>query len=91
MIDFIKKYYLNILLVVFYTAIAMTVYIIWFDSMWHLWYVDLITGFVVFGFGCAFGYYYLKNEYKKNHESDEKTEIAEVKEDIEKVDDESGE
>ena len=69
MIDFIKKYYLNILLVVFYTAIAMTVYIIWFDSMWHLWYIDLITGIVIFAIGCVLGFFYVKSEVKKRNAS----------------------
>lgn len=73
MIDFIKKYYLNILLVVFYTAIAMTVYIIWFDSLWHLWYIDFITGIVILGIGCVLGYFYVKSEVKK------KTAIVEAK------------
>lgn len=69
MIDFVKKYYLNILLVVFYTAIAMTVYIIWFDSLWHLWYIDVITGIVILAIGCVLGFFYVKSEVKKRNAS----------------------
>ena len=72
--DFIKKYYLNILLVLFYTGIAMTVYIVWFDSMWHLWYVDFITAIIIFAIGCVLGYFYIKSEMKKNIKPEEKKE-----------------
>ncbi len=94
MIDFVKKYYLNILLVVFYTAIAMTVYIIWFDSLWHLWYIDLITGVIIFAIGCVLGYFYVKSEVKKRTQASEaktkKEEITteKVEEKVEEIGDE---
>ena len=64
MMNYLKKYCLNILLVLFYTGIAMTVYIIWFDHMWHLWYVDVIIGVVICAIGAFLGYLYLKSEMK---------------------------
>ena len=62
--DFIKKYYLNMILVLIYTGMAMTVYIIWFDSLWHLWYVDFITAVVIAIAGGILGYMYIRSEMK---------------------------
>lgn len=86
MFDLIKKYYLNILLVIIYTAIAMTVYIVWFDSLWHLWYIDFITGVIIFSIGCVLGYFYVKSEMKKNTNIDNKNEKIEIKEEIKEND-----
>lgn len=59
--EFIKKYYKDLLLVIAYTGVALAVYIVWFESMWHLWYVDLITAIVILGIGAVIGYFYMKS------------------------------
>lgn len=81
MFNFVKKFYSNLLLVLIYTAIAMTVYIVWFDSMWHLWYIDMITGIVILAIGGVLGYFYIKSEMNKDEKKPEfKEEKKETKE-----------
>ena len=86
--DFLKKYYLNLILVLIYTGLAMTVYIVWFESLWHLWYVDMITGFVILGLGGFLGYLYIKSEMKKDEPK--KEEIKKEEETKTDISDESG-
>lgn len=59
--EFIKKYYKDLLLVVGYTGVAIAVYVVWFESMWHLWYVDFITAILILGLGALIGYFYMKS------------------------------
>lgn len=58
--EFIKKYFKNLLLVVTYTVLMILIYVIWFESLWHLWYVDFVTGILIFAGGCVIGYQYIK-------------------------------
>ena len=88
--DFIKKFYKDLLLVVGYTGVAIAVYVVWLESMWHLWYVDFITAFLILGLGALIGYFYMKSviaeaskktvkEEPKTEEATEETiEVAEV-------------
>jgi len=75
--EFIKKYYKDLLLVVGYTGVAMAVYIVWFESMWHLWYVDLITAILILGLGALIGYFYLKSIINKDSKENVKEESQE--------------
>ena len=88
--DFIKKFYKDLLLVVGYTGVAIAVYVVWFESMWHLWYVDFITAFLILGLGALIGYFYMKSviaeasketvkeEPKTEEVTEETQEVAEV-------------
>ncbi len=82
MMDFIKKYYKHLLLVVFYSVLALTIYIIWFNSLWHLWYVDVITALVILGISVFLGYDYMKGVIKEEMEKEAKAAepVAENKE-----------
>lgn len=76
-----KNEYKNILLVIAYTIVALVVYCVWFQSIWHRWYITLLTGFVVAILGCVVGYFYIKSDIKakiKNNEiKEEKNQSVE--------------
>ena len=75
--DLIKKQYKNLILIAAYIIAAALVYSIWFNSIWHLWYINLITVFVIVTAGCVIGYFYLKSEIKKQEQLEaEKTEVV---------------
>ena len=80
MIDFIKKHFTKLLLVVVYTTLALVIYIVWFNSLWHLWYVDVITGVVILGLGIFLGYDYIKGEIKEEQEKLKKEEGKPIEE-----------
>ncbi len=75
--EFIKKYYKDLLLVIAYTGVALAVYIVWFESLWHLWYVDLITAIVILGVGVVIGYFYMKSVINKDSNEVVKEELKE--------------
>lgn len=82
MADFVKKYYKELILIVVYIAIACAAYICWFDSLWHLWYVDVITALAIIVIGAAIGYFYIKsieNEEKKEEVRKESEQESDVK------------
>ena len=56
----IKKYWAICGLTLAYTCIADVVYIIWFNSLWHLWFINVITGICITAIGFTIGYIYLK-------------------------------
>ena len=63
--DLIKKYYPIMLLDLVYTTVAITVYIVWVESCWHLWYVNVIVGLTIFALGLVIGYLYIKAKIEK--------------------------
>lgn len=67
--DLIKKQWKNLTVVFFYILFASLVYGIWFDSLWHLWYIDFITVLVIVIIGCIIGYFYIKSELKHDDAS----------------------
>ncbi len=72
MMEFVKKYYKHLLLVLFYSVLALVIYIIWFNSLWHLWYVDVITAIVILGLSVFLGYDYMKGVIKEEKEKEAK-------------------
>ena len=72
MMEFVKKYYNHLLLVLFYSVLALVIYIIWFNSLWHLWYVDVITAIVILGLSVFLGYDYMKGVIKEEKEKEAK-------------------
>lgn len=79
--DYLKRYYKEIILVVFYIAIACAAYICWFETLWHLWYVDMITGLAIVFIGLTIGFLYIRSlEKAKNEEVKQETPKEEVKE-----------
>lgn len=81
--DLIKKQYKNLILISVYIISAALVYGIWFNSMWHLWYVNLITVVVIVAIGCVIGYFYLKLEIKNQDEANKKDITESVVEEAE--------
>ena len=77
--EFIKKYFKHLVLVAVYTILMMTIYIVWFESLWHLWYVDSITGIVILAGGVFIGYKYVKGIVKETEEKEKKENIEEIK------------
>ena len=80
--SFLRRYYKEVILIFFYIAIAVAAYICWFDSLWHLWYVDLITAIVIVVIGGTIGFLYIKgiekDEEKKKNEPKEETKEPEI-------------
>ena len=72
MLDFIKKNLKDLLLVTVYTVLGIVIYVIWFESLWHLWFVDVITGLVILGIGITIGYFYIKGQIKEREEKEKK-------------------
>ena len=72
--EIIKKYYTILLLAFVYTTVAITVYIIWFNSMWHLWFVNVIAGILIFGLGVVITYLYIKAKIDKEKKEEAKDE-----------------
>ncbi len=60
-----KNQYKNILLVIGYIIVTSSVYGVWFHSLWHLWFVDVIIVLVIIAIGCVIGYFYIKSEMDK--------------------------
>ncbi len=73
MLEYIKKNYLTIIIVFFYTMIASLVYGIWSYSAWHLWYVSLIIILALVVAGITIGYFWIKSENAKHIEQDQTT------------------
>ena len=69
----------------------MVIYVTWFESLWHLWFVDVIAALLILSGGIVIGYFYLKGivkeENKDNNQSeskpleDNKEEVVEEKSD----------
>ena len=80
--SFLRRYYKEVILIFFYIAIAVAAYICWFDAMWHLWYVDLITALVIVVVGVTIGFLYIKgiekDEEKKKVEPKEENKEPEI-------------
>lgn len=81
--DLIKKQWKNLIIVFFYILFASLVYGIWFDSLWHKWYIDFITVLVIVIIGCVIGYFYIKSELKKDETFLDKKVEEKNNEDIE--------
>lgn len=65
MINYIKKYYTIVLLDIVYTTVAIIVYIVWLESAFHLWYVNVIVALAIFALGFVIGYLYIKAKIDK--------------------------
>lgn len=83
--EFIKREYKNLILVFAYIVIANLAYIIWFQDLWGLWYIDLITAIVITALGVLLGYFYIKSEEKK------KLEVVDAKDYVEQKEESSNE
>lgn len=84
-ISYIKNNYKNLLLVLAYIIIASLVYVIWFNSLWHLWYVNVAVVLVIVVSGCVIGYFFIKSENKIKEESIKQENIITTKESEEKI------
>ena len=82
--EMFKRQYKKALLALVYIIMALLVYNIWFDAMWHLWYVNVITSIVIVALGVVIGYFWIKAEDEKTlkesqSKTEEKTEAQESK------------
>ncbi|MCR5231139.1 MAG: hypothetical protein K6B64_00660 [Acholeplasmatales bacterium] len=68
--DYLKRYYKEVILVIFYIAIACAAYICWFETLWHLWYVDMITGLAIIFLGGTVGFLYIRSLEKARLEKE---------------------
>lgn len=71
--EVISKYYKDILLVIGYTVAAALIYGVLFHQIWSLWWVDVITVFVIALIGTISGVFYIKHLIKKNMHQEETT------------------
>ncbi len=69
-----KKQYKSILLVIGYIIVAATVYGVWVEALWNLWYVDLLVILAIIALGVTIGYFYIKSEVNKEKIDVEKKE-----------------
>lgn len=79
--EFFKRQYKNLILVAMYLIMANVVYIVWFNDLWHLWYVDVITFLAITALGLFIGYKYILSEEKKLNPDFDKVDAkdAEIK------------
>ena len=69
--DIVKKYWKILLLAFAYTFIAITIYVMWFNSLWKLWFVDVIAAVVITTIGIVMTYFYIKSKLIKDKEAEE--------------------
>lgn len=69
--NILKKYLNTFLLATAYTAIAIVIYVMWFDYLWHLWFVDLITALIITTIGVVITHFYIKSKIIKEKEQEE--------------------
>ena len=81
--DFLRRFYKEVILIFFYIAIAVAAYVCWFDSLWHLWYVDLVTAISIVVVGATVGFLYIKSIEKEESQKKEKEEKNSTEEKIE--------
>ena len=77
--EFVKKYFKNLLLVVTYTVLMIVIYVVWFESLWHLWYVDFITGVLILAGGCFIGYQYMKGVVEEDNKKAQEAKVEDSK------------
>lgn len=77
-----EKHWKDLLLICAYIATAVAVYTVWFQSMWHLWYVTLLTACLICVVGVLIGAYYIKEKDKEEAKKNEEVKIEETKEEI---------
>ena len=82
----------ELLIIVSYIVVGCLAYGVWFNSLWHKWYINLITVVVIIAIGAVIGYFYIlgmdrEREQKKalEEESNLSNNVEEsTKENIEK-------
>lgn len=70
MLDYIKKNYINLCIVLIYTVVACLVYGIWSYTAWQLWYVTFIIVLIITIAGAVIGYLWLKPTPQAKEEID---------------------
>ena len=77
--DYLKRYYKECILIFFYIAVAVAAYVCWFDSLWHLWYIDLLTAATIVVIGGTIGFLYVKSiEKEESHKEQKKEENPQI-------------
>lgn len=60
-----KKLFLNhwkeLIIIVSYVVVGCLAYCVWFNSLWHKWYINLITAVVIIIIGAVIGFFYIQS------------------------------
>lgn len=84
MMDLLKKHKIKLLISLAYIIVALLVYVVWFQILWQLWFVDVLVGLAIVAIGVLICFLWIKAEEKKaiderKAEEMEKTNIEETK------------
>lgn len=69
--DIFNKFYKDIILALAYSVVAVIVYVFMAESIWGLWYIDLIMGFGVLVISLVLSYVYVKSRIKEEKKKEE--------------------
>ena len=73
-----KKLFVNhwkeLAIVCAYIIVGCLVYGVWFNHLWHKWYINLITVFVIIAIGVVIGFFYIRGMDKEKLEKENKIE-----------------
>lgn len=69
-----KNHWKELAIVCVYVIVASLAYGVWFHSLWHKWYIDLITCVVILAIGVVIGYFYITGMDKEKANKESKIE-----------------
>ncbi|RIA78118.1 hypothetical protein EI71_00430 [Anaeroplasma bactoclasticum] len=81
----LKNHWKELAIVFVYILVACLAYGVWFNSLWHKWYINLITILVIIAIGVVIGFFYIKGMDKEKAKEEQKEPsieepIVEIKE-----------
>lgn len=73
-----KKLFVNhwkeLAIVCVYITVGSLAYGVWFNHLWHKWYINLITVIVIIAIGVVIGFFYIRGMDKEKLEKKNKIE-----------------
>lgn len=73
----IENHWKELAIVFVYILVACLAYGVWFNSLWHKWYINLITILVIIAIGVVIGFFYIKGMDKEKAKEEENKAIEE--------------
>ena len=73
----LKNHWKELAIVFVYILVACLAYGVWFNSLWHKWYINLITIIVIIAIGVVIGFFYIKGMDKEKAKEEENKAIEE--------------
>lgn len=73
----IENHWKELAIVFVYILVACLAYGVWFNSLWHKWYINLITIIVIIAIGVVIGFFYIKGMDKEKAKEEENKAIEE--------------